>query len=356
MTADKPGQPFFSVLIPSFNRPGHLSRAVESVLASEFPDFELVVSDDCSPRASEIARAMKRFEADDRVRFIPQGSNLGEPRNREFLHSVGLGEWQLFLSDDDAIERDALSKIAVAIKTFPGVQLFTFGYRLVDQFGRVHYSRRAPQPLSISRKDPEILKEFLCSEAFPYWFYQPATFCAHRGIHQQVKPNAHIGMGDDLMFLFDYVDNGGTILVLPQVLMSYTKFTASGHVEQPNQSSGHLANARTRYLMLRALETKQGLSTEFASVVETREFRERFVYNCLIADGVDPQNEARELQMIDHHLTELAAHHLATRAPGWRILALARRARFFVGLFGLAGALEIIKVAVQRASAPLRLR
>ena len=75
-------RPFFSVLIPSYNRPEFVGLAVESVLASDFRDFELIVSDDCSPRRNEISAALEKHKGDPRLRFYSQPTNLREPANR----------------------------------------------------------------------------------------------------------------------------------------------------------------------------------------------------------------------------------------------------------------------------------
>ena len=219
------GEPFFSVLIPSYNRPEFIGLAVGSVLDSTFDDLELVVSDDCSPRQGEIRGVLQPYEADQRLRFVPQAENLGEPRNRAFLADAARGAWLLTLSDDDLLFPHALRTIRDAISDGDGAELLTFGYRLIDEAGRLRYSRRAPSAIRIHRDNEAVLPQFLYSRAFPYWFYQPATFCMHRSVRSWVQPDPEIGMGDDMKFLFDYVDRGGTIYVIPEVLMSYRKIS-----------------------------------------------------------------------------------------------------------------------------------
>src|SRR4051794_39618405 len=45
--------PVISVVLPTFNRCDHLPRAIESVLAQTFTDFELIVVDDGSTDGSQ---------------------------------------------------------------------------------------------------------------------------------------------------------------------------------------------------------------------------------------------------------------------------------------------------------------
>ncbi len=48
----------FSVLIPSYNRPEFVGKAVESVLRNDYRELEVVVSYDQSHRQTEIAAVL----------------------------------------------------------------------------------------------------------------------------------------------------------------------------------------------------------------------------------------------------------------------------------------------------------
>ena len=72
--------PFFSVVIPAYNRAEPLRRAVESVLAQTFRDFELIVVDDGSgddtPRLEEEYRGRLRYLRQEN-RGVSAARNLG---------------------------------------------------------------------------------------------------------------------------------------------------------------------------------------------------------------------------------------------------------------------------------------
>jgi glycosyltransferase involved in cell wall biosynthesis len=80
-------QPFFTVIIPVFNRAELLREAIASVLAQSCQDFEIVVVDDGS--SDNPAATVARF-ADPRIRFFRQpNQGGGAARNRAIDEARG---------------------------------------------------------------------------------------------------------------------------------------------------------------------------------------------------------------------------------------------------------------------------
>jgi len=70
-----------TVVVTCYNREKYVGAAIESVLASDFEDFELLVLDDCSADGSvDIARSYTRL--DKRVRVVVNETNMGDYPNR----------------------------------------------------------------------------------------------------------------------------------------------------------------------------------------------------------------------------------------------------------------------------------
>jgi glycosyltransferase involved in cell wall biosynthesis len=79
--------PFFSVIIPVYNRAEPLRRAIRSVLAQSCGDFEIVVVDDGS---KDDPRTVADSFQDPRIRFISQpNGGGGNARNTAIDHSRG---------------------------------------------------------------------------------------------------------------------------------------------------------------------------------------------------------------------------------------------------------------------------
>jgi glycosyltransferase involved in cell wall biosynthesis len=96
--------PFYSVIIPTRNRPEVVARAVKSVLAQSFTDYEIIVVDDGSENPLVMADMAIAGAQSDRVKIVnleswPRGRGPGYTRNVGVWSSSG--RYCAFLDDDD---------------------------------------------------------------------------------------------------------------------------------------------------------------------------------------------------------------------------------------------------------------
>jgi glycosyltransferase involved in cell wall biosynthesis len=97
--------PKVSVVIPTANRPELLKRAIGSVLAQDFTDFELIVVDD-GDDASSVAKSF----SDPRIRYVKNSTKKGGAGSRNGGAQSAKGEFIAFLDDDDQWVSGKLSK------------------------------------------------------------------------------------------------------------------------------------------------------------------------------------------------------------------------------------------------------
>jgi glycosyltransferase involved in cell wall biosynthesis len=91
-------EPFFSVIIPTYNRADLLINTIESVLAQRFKDFELLVIDDGS--TDDTRELVNSFCDSTNIRYIYQeNKGVGAARNTGIKNARG--EWIAFLDSDD---------------------------------------------------------------------------------------------------------------------------------------------------------------------------------------------------------------------------------------------------------------
>jgi glycosyltransferase involved in cell wall biosynthesis len=94
MTSDSP---FFSIIIPTYNRAHLIGRAIESVLGQTFKDWELIIVDDGS--TDDTSAKVLAFQ-DERIRYVWQeNAELNAARNMGIQAHKGV--YLCFLDDDD---------------------------------------------------------------------------------------------------------------------------------------------------------------------------------------------------------------------------------------------------------------
>ena len=78
--------PLVSVLMTAYNREKYIAEAIESVLASTFQDFELIIVDDCS--RDHTVEIVRRYTSDPRLQVHVNEKNLGDYPNRNRAASL----------------------------------------------------------------------------------------------------------------------------------------------------------------------------------------------------------------------------------------------------------------------------
>ena len=131
--------PFFTVVVPAFNREAEILRCVGSALAQRFRDFEIVLVDDGSTDAS---LARMRAIGDKRVRVLAHASNRGVCPARNTGIAAARGRWIVFLdSDDELASDDSLGRMYALASAAPdGIAALWFRCRLDD-------GRLSPDPM-----------------------------------------------------------------------------------------------------------------------------------------------------------------------------------------------------------------
>jgi glycosyltransferase involved in cell wall biosynthesis len=90
--------PKISVIIPTYNRAAMLPRAIGSVLAQTYQNWELIVVDDAS---TDDTKGVVRSFRDSRVRYVKLERNSGPSRARNTGMHQARGQYLAFLDSDD---------------------------------------------------------------------------------------------------------------------------------------------------------------------------------------------------------------------------------------------------------------
>ena len=151
--------PYFSVIIPQKNRSEYLVHTLRTCMIQDYPNFEIIVSDDCSDDDS-VKVVEELMREDSRIKLFAHKDHLGMRDNFEFaLNQVRPG-YVMALGGDDGLLPGAITEMYRIIKE-TGAELLTWNlaYFTYPTNGGTHNILRVPRT-----KGKEI--EFIKSECF----------------------------------------------------------------------------------------------------------------------------------------------------------------------------------------------
>lgn len=131
--ANMSADPWFSVVISSYNRSEILRRCLDSVFPQSFRDFEIVLVDDGS---KDDTLSMLRSMTDERLRVIEHPVNRGLCAARDTGARNARGRWIITLDSDHALREEALENLYQRTKNAPS-ELGVVGSRYLWDTGMI---------------------------------------------------------------------------------------------------------------------------------------------------------------------------------------------------------------------------
>jgi len=138
--------PLFTVIIPLRNRADYLLHTLQTCMEQDYPNFEIIVSDDCSSdRSVEITQEC--IKRDPRIKLFAHNQNLGMRDNFEFALAQVRPGYVIALGGDDGLMpgclytmNDILSSTKTELLTWPSSTFIYPG--MYAESGRLMVSRR----------------------------------------------------------------------------------------------------------------------------------------------------------------------------------------------------------------------
>ena len=129
--------PLVSVLIPVFNGEPFLAECLDSILAQDLSDYEVLISDDGSTDGS--AAVIQRYAARDRrIRWWRNPRNLGIGGNFNACLKAAQGEFLKFvLQDDKLLDPSALRRMVAAMESDASISLVGSASHLINAHSRL---------------------------------------------------------------------------------------------------------------------------------------------------------------------------------------------------------------------------
>ncbi|MBO9573711.1 MAG: glycosyltransferase family 2 protein [Chitinophagaceae bacterium] len=122
--------PFFSVVVPCYNRASLLPHSIGSIQSQTFTGFEIILVDDGS--TDNTKEVILNFcKEDRRIRYLYQeNSERGAARNNGIKNSAG--EFVVLFDSDDEMKKDYLQRLYQFIQNYPSYNFYSAKYNFLE--------------------------------------------------------------------------------------------------------------------------------------------------------------------------------------------------------------------------------
>lgn len=156
------GGPLVTIAIPTFNRATLLRGCIQLALTQSYENIEVLVSDNAS--SDDTSKVLSEV-SDRRLRVLRQETNIGLLPNWNACLAAAMGEYIIFVSDDDRISPQLVERCVGVIEgrsQIPVVVALTNCH--LASFGQIKPARTSQHMTSGLQNGPQVLLEFLADE------------------------------------------------------------------------------------------------------------------------------------------------------------------------------------------------
>ena len=185
--------PFFTVILPLYNKEKHVENSIKSILNQTFTDFELLIINDCSTDSSANIAATYLSE---KVTLIQNKKNSGLAATRNTGIRKASSNYVTFLDADDLWKPTFLEKIYNLIQKFPEAGIFATNYEEI-------WDKTVKQPRNGSEN---LSADFIGYIDFfklnlKQGIYNHGSVCLHKEVYEKVGfYNKELNFSEDLDF------------------------------------------------------------------------------------------------------------------------------------------------------------
>lgn len=221
----------FSIIIPAYNRPQELHRALVSCLRQSHGDFEIIVVDDCS---KENIKTVCDNLKDPRIHYLRNSTNLGASGSRNHGLASATGDYISFLDSDDLFLPHKLMEVRNVIGVKKVDIVLHSQYRVFsnDKDG-IHFEIMPKIPF----KPTDSIADFILRDGN---FLQTNTFIMRRDFLKNRRFDGKYKLWDDTQFIIDCCQETKNITYIEKPLSVFFDFSARDRVSQQRQYQQHV--------------------------------------------------------------------------------------------------------------------
>jgi len=220
-------KPMVSVFMPAYNQEHLIAESIESVLAQDFDDWELVIGDDCSTDNTYGVADSYRQKYPDKIQIIRNPVNLGITGNCNSLLKNCNGKYIAFTAGDDLF---LPKKLSLQVALMEENQDCVLSYHDIEVFGnsiressRYFYKDGVRVPfVGDSKCFAKRVVESGC------WIFTGQTVMIINSLASTLRYEHRIPIASDFLFWVDYLMiNSGSVLFIDEVLAKYRSHSSS---------------------------------------------------------------------------------------------------------------------------------
>lgn len=148
-----------SIIMCSYNVEAFVQRAIESIIAQSYQNWELIISDDASK--DNTLRLITPYLNDKRIKLFAHPKNNGYVKNKNLAFTYATGNLLTQLDADDTCPKDRLEKQVNVFAQNPEALICGTSFRQIDLDDNI-------LPISISAGENRLIEHF--DEEYPFWF------------------------------------------------------------------------------------------------------------------------------------------------------------------------------------------
>ena len=208
-------EPTVSIIIPVYNAEKTLKRCVDSIIRQTYSDWELLLVDDGS-RDTSSKMCDEYALKDTRIKSFHQ-RNQGVSAARNLGLDQARGKWILFVDSDDYLLDNTLH-----LGPQYSEDLIVFLFKILDSQGHLNEWRSVP-PVVCSNRN--MMVDYLLSNIHYGIFRTPWTKFFKKDLIGKLRFDERIKIGEDLLFVNQYLKNCTSLRVCPDFLYTWSNET-----------------------------------------------------------------------------------------------------------------------------------
>ena len=213
-----------SVIVPAYNVEKYLRRCVDSIISQTYKNIEIILIDDGSSDGSGIICDEYAQKYTNIVCVHTENNGVSNARNLGL--DVAKGEYITFVDSDDYINFDMIEKM---MAVFCDQDLIVCGICQVELNGNKNYVYGTEKIYDYMQRD--VIEGFFDIPSIKDFMYGPFNKIYKKSIINDLKFKTNLRIGEDFLFVFEYLERCNTIRILDCCFYNYEKRENSAMTE-----------------------------------------------------------------------------------------------------------------------------